>query len=160
MIPKTKNISNARNVKKALIGSQTLQKGDNQNMNAIDILFIVLEYWYIISNFLCSVCFSNPTSPPWSSSWSVRCLLSYTLSYSTFKGVTHGMSFKHTSPPLCYPSYMQVRLGTWSTPIIWETWLQVPRSGVPRVAIIWFVVVKFFGHILTNFWSSWFGQVN
>ena len=39
------------------------------------------------------VCFSNPTSPPWSSSWSVRCVPSYTLSYPEFKGVTSRMSF-------------------------------------------------------------------
>ena len=31
---------------------------------------------------------------------------------------------------------MQVQLGAWSKPIIWETWVQVPRSGVPTVAII------------------------
>ena len=35
----------------------------------------------------------------------------------TFKGVTSRMDFKHTSPPLCYPRYMQVRPGAWSKPI-------------------------------------------
>ena len=71
------------------------------------------------------VCFSNPTSPPRSAIGSVPCVPSYTLSSLAFNGVTHGMSFKHTSPPLCYPLYMQVQPGAWSKPIIWETWVQV-----------------------------------
>ena len=52
-------------------------------------------------------CFSNPTSPPRSPIGSVPRVPSYTLSSLAFKGVTHGMSFKHTFPPLCYPWYMQ-----------------------------------------------------
>ena len=39
-----------------------------------------------------------------------------------FKGVTRRMSFKHTTPPLCYPWYMQVQPGAWSKPIVRETW--------------------------------------
>ena len=62
------------------------------------------------------VCFSNPTSPPRSPIGSVPCVPSYTLSPSAFKGVTHGMSFKHTSAPLCFPWHMQVRLRPWSKP--------------------------------------------
>ena len=46
----------------------------------------------------CFVCFSNPTSPPRSPIASVPCVPSYTLSYRAIKGVTRGMSFKHTSP--------------------------------------------------------------
>ena len=42
-----------------------------------------------------------------------------------YKGVTLRMSFKHTSPPLCYPWYMHVQPGAWSKPIIWETWVQI-----------------------------------
>ena len=88
---------------------------------------------FLLYFFLGGVCFSNPTSPPRSPIGSVPCVPSYTLSSPAFKGVTHGMSFKHSSPPLCYPWYMQVWLGAWSKSIIWETWVQFPQSGVPRV---------------------------
>ena len=74
--------------------------------------------------------FSNPTSPPRSPIGSVPFVPSYTLSSPAFKGVICGISFKHNSPPLCYPWYMQV------PGAIWETWVQVPRSGVPKVYII------------------------
>ena len=66
-------------------------------------------------------CFFNPTSPPRSPIGWVLCVPSYTLSSLAFKGVTCRMSFKHTSPLLCYPWFMQVRPCTWSKPIIWET---------------------------------------
>ena len=61
--------------------------------------------------------FSYPTSPPRSCIGLVLCVPSYTLSSSSFKGVTGRMSFKHTSFPLCYPWYMQVQAGAWSKPI-------------------------------------------
>ena len=49
-------------------------------------------YWGVV------VSFSNPTSPPRSPIGLVPCVPSYTLSSPVFKGVTWGMSFKHTSP--------------------------------------------------------------
>ena len=91
--------------------------------------------FHCLNIFFAFVCFSNPTSPPRSFIGLVPCVPSYTLISPVFKGVTRGMSFKHTSPPLSYPWYMQVRPGAQSRPIIWETWVQVPRSGVPRVKI-------------------------
>ena len=74
--------------------------------------FSIIFFWGWV------ICFSNPTSLHWSSSWLVHCVPSYTLSSPAFKGVTRGMSLKHTSPPLCYPRDMRVRLGAYSTPII------------------------------------------
>ena len=49
------------------------------------------------------VCFPYPTSPPRSPIGWFPCVPSNTLSSPRFKGVTRGMSFKHTSPPPCYP---------------------------------------------------------
>ena len=60
-----------------------------------------------------SIYITPPRSP---FSW-VLCVPSYILTSPMFKGVNRGMSFKHTSPFLCFPWYMQVRLGAWSKPI-------------------------------------------
>ena len=49
-------------------------------------------------------------SAPRSLIGSVPCVPSYTLSSTVFKGSTRGISFKHTSPPICYPWYMQDNL--------------------------------------------------
>ena len=64
-----------------------------------------------------NVCFSNPTSPPRCPIGSVLCVPFYTLSSPAFKGVTCGMSFKHTSPLPCYRWYMQLQPGAGSKPI-------------------------------------------
>ena len=63
------------------------------------------------------VCFYNPTSPPRSSIGLVLSVPLLHLKFPAFKGVTRGMRFKQTSPPLCYPRYMQVRPAAWSKPI-------------------------------------------
>ena len=74
-----------------------------------------------------NVCFSNPTSPPWSAIGLVPCLAqcvsAYTLSSPALKGVTCRMDVKHTHthkhfPTPCYPRYMQVQPGAWSKPTI------------------------------------------
>ena len=85
----------------------------------------------VIQVFFVFVCFSNPTSPPRNPIGSVPCVPSYTLSYPAFKGVTRGMSFKHTFPPHCCPWYMQVWPGAWSRPIIWETFTRYPDLEFP-----------------------------
>ena len=72
------------------------------------------------------VCFSNPNCPPRSPIGLVPCVPTYTLSSPAFEGVTRRMSFKHTSPPPCYPRYMKLRPGTWSTQI---KGCQPPASG-------------------------------
>ena len=38
-------------------------------------------------------------------------------------------------PNLFCPRYMLVRPDAWNKPLIWETWVQVPRSVVPRVTM-------------------------
>ena len=90
--------------------------------------------------------FSNPTSPPRSPIGSVPFVPSYTLSSPAFKGVICGISFKHNSPPLCYPWYMQV------PGAIWETWVQVPLSGVPRVCYNLFESKRSVHFTIVLFW--------
>ena len=69
----------------------------------------LFNHYYLIIVFFGFECFSNPTSPPRSPIGSVPCVPSYTLCSPAFKGVTRGMNFKHTSPPLCYPWYTLFR---------------------------------------------------
>ena len=60
----------------------------------------------LASNIL-HVFLTPPTLPGVPLVWFHVCPLgSYTLSSPAFKGVTSGMSFKHTCPPPCYPRYM------------------------------------------------------
>ena len=64
------------------------------------IVYLSIRYWF--------VCFSNPTSPPSSPIGSVPWVPSYTISSPAFKGVTHVMSFKQTSPPLCTTGLLSI----------------------------------------------------
>ena len=92
------------------------------------LFFFFFFFWFCM--------FSNPTSHPRRPIGSVLCVPSYTLCSPAFKGVTRRMSLKHTSPPPCYPWYMQVQPGAWRKPTIWEIWLQVPRSGGNPLSLI------------------------
>ena len=63
------------------------------------------------------ICFLTPPAFPEVPEFNVR--QTYSLSSLAFKRVTCGSAItKHNSPPPCYPRYMKVQLGAWSTPNI------------------------------------------
>ena len=61
------------------------------NQNLIIFFFFFLFFSFFFWGEV--VCFSNPTSPPWSPFGSVPCVPAYTLSSHAFKEVTRGMDY-------------------------------------------------------------------